>query len=250
MTEIEKIAYARMYITKLANGVNPLTDQAVPDTDLINNIRISRCLFYVSDLLRQLEEQGGIPKKKGKAKKIPFQLNYEDRSKFDFSEKPIPISEITRRINDLIDTEKMTKLSYKHISDWLVELGALVATTGVNEKPFREPTPMGKEMGILCEQREGQNGKYMAVIYNRAAQQFILDNLDTVVEISQRPAEQAVVVEMQGQPWTSTHDEVLTDLFHKQIPVKEIAITLKRTETGVRSRLKKLGLIERRSDAE
>ena len=33
-------------------------------------------------------------------------------------------------------------------------------------------------------------------------------------------------------------------------PVKEIAVTLKRTETGIRSRLKKLGLIERRSDAQ
>lgn len=50
MTEVEKIAYTRMYIEKLANGINPLTDQAVPDTDLINNVRISRCLFYVSDL--------------------------------------------------------------------------------------------------------------------------------------------------------------------------------------------------------
>ena len=58
MTEVEKIAYTRMYIEKLANGINPLTDQAVPDTDLINNVRISRCLFYVSDLLRQLEDQG------------------------------------------------------------------------------------------------------------------------------------------------------------------------------------------------
>ena len=53
---------------------------------------------------------------------------------------------------------------------------------------------------------------------------------------------------MQGQPWTTTHDEILTDLFRKQVPVKEIAVTLKRTEIGIRSRLKKLGLIERRSD--
>ena len=30
MTEVEKIAYTRMYI-EVANGINPLTDQAVPD---------------------------------------------------------------------------------------------------------------------------------------------------------------------------------------------------------------------------
>ena len=56
MTELEKIAYAKTYIEKLANGINPLTDQPVPDADSINNVRISRCLFYVSDLLRQIVE--------------------------------------------------------------------------------------------------------------------------------------------------------------------------------------------------
>ena len=66
MTEVEKIEYAKLYIEKLANGINPLTGQAVPDTDLINNVRISRCLFYVSDILRQVVERGGVSKKKGK----------------------------------------------------------------------------------------------------------------------------------------------------------------------------------------
>ena len=40
MTEVEKIAYARMYIEKLANGINPLTDKAVPDTDLIRLLHV------------------------------------------------------------------------------------------------------------------------------------------------------------------------------------------------------------------
>ena len=60
MTELEKIAYAKTYIEKLANGINPLTNQAVPDDDLINNVRISRCLFYVSDILRRIVENEGI----------------------------------------------------------------------------------------------------------------------------------------------------------------------------------------------
>ena len=42
MTELEKIAYAKTYIEKLANGVNPVTGQVVPDGDVINNVKISR----------------------------------------------------------------------------------------------------------------------------------------------------------------------------------------------------------------
>ena len=35
MTEADKIAHARVYMEKLANGINPLTNQVVPDADLI-----------------------------------------------------------------------------------------------------------------------------------------------------------------------------------------------------------------------
>lgn len=45
MTELEKIAYAKMFIDKLANGINPLDDQEIQDTDIVNNIRVSRCFF-------------------------------------------------------------------------------------------------------------------------------------------------------------------------------------------------------------
>ena len=60
MTELEKIERARMYMDKLANGINPIDDTMVPDEDIINNVRLSRCFFYVSDILRQVIENGGI----------------------------------------------------------------------------------------------------------------------------------------------------------------------------------------------
>ena len=53
MTELEKIQRAKMYIDKMANGINPITDEQTVDDDTLNNVRVSRCLFYVSDILRQ-----------------------------------------------------------------------------------------------------------------------------------------------------------------------------------------------------
>ena len=43
MVEKERILRAKMYVDKLANGINPLTDQPLPDEDPINNVKISRC---------------------------------------------------------------------------------------------------------------------------------------------------------------------------------------------------------------
>lgn len=248
MTELEKIEHAKSYIEKLANGINPLTNQLVPDSDLINNVRISRCLFFVSDILRQVVANGGTTLPQKKTKKQPFYLSYEDRAKFNYSDTPIAISEITKRINNLVNAESMSKLSYKHISEWLVTLGALTVTTYEEGKPTRRPTSKGAELGISIEHRQGQGREYTVVLYNKAAQQFILDNLEAIISTI-RPAQEATGdTALQGKPWEPTHDEVLKDLFYKQVSVSEIAITLKRTETGVRARLKKLGLIEQRSD--
>ena len=54
MTELEKIEYTKMFIDKLANGINPLDDTPIPENDIANNVRLSRCFFYVSDILRQI----------------------------------------------------------------------------------------------------------------------------------------------------------------------------------------------------
>lgn len=86
MTELEKIEYAKSFIDKLANGINPLDDSLVPDGDIVNNVRLSRCFFYVSDILRQVIENGSISVEKVvKQKKKPFSLNQEIREQLRIS---------------------------------------------------------------------------------------------------------------------------------------------------------------------
>ncbi len=66
MTEIETMQRAKMYVDKLANGINPITDQPVSEADCVNHVKVSRCLFYVSDILRRVIENGGNKKGKGR----------------------------------------------------------------------------------------------------------------------------------------------------------------------------------------
>ena len=95
MTDLEKIEYAKSFIDKLANGINPLDDSPIPDNDIANNVRLSRCFFYVSDILRQVIENGGITSPKKKTKNA-FNITQEQLSRFSYSETPISISEITK----------------------------------------------------------------------------------------------------------------------------------------------------------
>lgn len=256
MTELEKMQRAKMYLDKLANGIDPLTERNVPEADLVNNVRISRCLFYVSDVLRQVIENGGVIGKGSKGKKTSkqaFAITAQELREFSFSEKPIPVSEITRRINDLINPDAMVKLKHTSITTFLLEAGILTLMETSNGRTVKTPTAQGESVGISVEEREGPNGRYWTVVYNLDAQHFILDNIDGIISHNSTKTGQKVErekpAEKQGEPWTANYDEALTDLFKKNVPIPEIAVTLKRSEGGIRARLVRLGLIEKRSDA-
>ena len=64
MTELEKIEYTKGFVDKLAEGINPIDGTPIAEGDLLNNVRISRCMYYVSDILRRVIENGGIEGKK------------------------------------------------------------------------------------------------------------------------------------------------------------------------------------------
>lgn len=243
MTELEKIEYAKSFIDKLANGVNPLDDSPVPDSDIVNNVRLSRCFFYVSDILRQVIENGGInaPKVK-KPKKPPFSLSDEQRSNIRISHRPIGVSEIVDHLNSLVNLEETGKLSATTITAWLVSIGLLEVVERTDGKKSKTPTAAGIDMGIITEERAGQYGSYTAVLYPPAVQQFIYDNIDAVIDHKSEQSDP--LAEYHGRPWSEEHDSSLTEMFQNGKAISEMAFELKRNNNGIRSRLKKLGLIE------
>ena len=60
MTELETMIRAESYIRKMADGINPITNEPAADDDMVNNVRITRCLYYVSDILRQVIDNDGV----------------------------------------------------------------------------------------------------------------------------------------------------------------------------------------------
>ena len=235
MTELETLQRAKMYMEKLANGVNPIDDSVIPDEDVVNNVRLSRCFFYVADVLRQVIDKGGLTPQK-KQKKEPFSLTLEQRNAFEYSLAPIPVTELAKRINALSGNKGMLSLSYKAIRDWLEGSGMLIETLDGNGKIAKWPTAQGESMGITLEPRTGKNGAYFVVVYNSAAQRFVMDNLDAIIELENTARANNY------QRWSSEHDRCLLELHQKGVSIKEIAITLKRDSGAVRARLKKLGI--------
>jgi len=237
MTELETMERARLYMEKLANGINPLDGSMIPDGEVVNNVRLSRCFFYVENVLRQVIENGGTAQAPKKPKKLAFDLPLGMRDAFDFSQTPISVSEITKRINDLITDENMKKLTTTMLTDWMKEIGLLQVELGADGKNRTMPTDSGRNMGITTEERMGQYGLYTVVVYSLGAQRFILDNLDAVIQ------KENAKTENEDKPWFQEDDEYLRSALAQDIPTKEIALNLHRTTGSVRNRMKKLGIV-------
>ena len=174
---------AKAYIDQLANGINPIDGTCVADSDVINNVRISRCLFYVSDILKRVIDNGGSIGKK-KVAKGPFFLPSEAAKGFRFSKAPITVSEIVKHINSLADSERCCQLKLTSVTTWLIEIGALEVITTADGKNTKLPTAQGTELGILTEKRMGQRGEYTVVVYNIEAQRFIIDNIEAIIAVN------------------------------------------------------------------
>lgn len=192
MTELKKIEYAKSFIDKLANGINPLDNTPIPEGDIVNNVRLSRCFFYVSDLLRQMIESTGTKKEKvPRAKKAPFSLTEKQKASLQASDTPLSASGIAHYLNSLIDLKTVRKLTAIKLNLWLEGMGFLKAVTNFSGKLRRIPTIEGESIGIYTEERTGQNGTYVAVLFDRQAQQFIYDNIDSLIEAIHREVDTA-----------------------------------------------------------
>lgn len=306
MTNLEKIAYAKTFIDKLAMGIDPTDDTAIPDGDVLTKPRLSKCFNFVSDVLSKIidnpnlvseiykspewvvtpqvissiecsytrvslgtfakridaalastrkftaneinnwlaykgfiernvvlrcknpTEEGlriglkldAVTKDNGKIKHylrcdisaqkfirdnleeiiifaaqnnstdnsskdisgIPFFLTNEELSNFQFSSRPLLISEIAEKLNNLKRNDGMRKIKATDITEWLLKVGALKRIC-INEQTFKLPGEEGAILGISVEHRTGKQGQYTVALYNMDAQKFIIDNINSVFEL-------------------------------------------------------------------
>lgn len=177
MADIEKLRKVKQCIDSLAEGLDPFTGQPLPEEVIVNDVRVSRSLFLASAFLQE-QMQGKTEKKNGK--KQAFRLSLEERDRVEFSFRPISASELARRMNNAAGAQDCKKITYRQITDWLVEVGMLKLVENVAGTQ-RRPTESGKKMGISVESRIGQSGPYQVVLYSAEAQRFIVDNVDAIM---------------------------------------------------------------------
>lgn len=175
MVDVEKLNSAKTWIEKLANGINPLNDELVKDDDLINNVHISRCLFYVSELLDEIKVRTSVIRRGRKA----FFLSAKDAVNIPIS-KPNGIANFVRIVNGYIP-EGMKPLSVAQVIKWLRNEGLMQEILKEDGRKTNIPTEKGNRLGITTEVQRNLEGKEcQRVVYNIDAQRLILENIESI----------------------------------------------------------------------
>ncbi len=172
MVDPQKTKVAIEWIKKLANGINPIDGSILSDKDVVNNVHISRCLFYVAELL---EDAGKRKTSSAKQYDQEFSLTQEELSKIYISERTT-ISVFVREINRVIPDDRKP-LSVSTVTNWLVRSGYMDEVFNEEGRKTRIPSDLGKSIGLSSELRSGPNGEYTSVTYDAKAQGFILEKL-------------------------------------------------------------------------
>ena len=258
MNELDILVRAEKYIADLANGIDPLTGAELGDEQIVNNVRISRCLFYVSGVLRKVIDNGGevtaAPKVKPKrAELADFALTDEQAAALVPEKYDISLSKVAAVINRDIDENVMNKMKTTVISRWLMDKGLLteIVSGGRNRKI---PTPAGESIGMTEKQLTTASGvPYKGITYSPDAQQFIFDNIDSIAalaaaENAAKASEKAEKEEQKarstanaGKPWTKEDDDRLAGMYRDGAGIKELCAELGRTRGSIDARLAKLG---------
>ena len=179
MTELETMQRAKMYLDKLAQGIDPISNQEVPDDSVLNNVRLARCFFYVSGVLERVIDNGGVIG--AKHEKTTFVIKPEQLSKVQISDEPIRVTQLVDALYTAVDDPNMKKMNATVITNWLLEQGFLAKVIGPDGKSRRVPTQSGYSIGLRTEVRQGQSGEYQAVFYTAPAQRFVLDHLLSIL---------------------------------------------------------------------
>ena len=186
MNELDVMKRAQSYMESLANGIDPLTGNDLPETDIVNNVRISRCLFYVSGVLKKVIDNGGeVQREKLKrADKADFSLTDEQAEALKPIDDDVSLSKTVGIINAQINTDTMKKLQRKAVVGWLKEKGLLKEII-INGRTHHNPSSEGELIGIkLIDYRTPEGNMVKMCVYSPDAQQFIFDNIDVITEFA------------------------------------------------------------------
>ena len=180
MNEIDKLKRAKLYMDKLANGVDPNSGMRVHEDDIVRDSRVIACFEYISRVLgweiEAFENRTETPEKLRRRRVF---ISDDQLAQLQLNNGECKVSDIANEINRIIAGNETKKFQAAWINDWLESIGMLCR----NAEGRRVATSEGEDIGISSKLKTRANGEeYYLNLYSVQAQSFIFDNLRAIID--------------------------------------------------------------------
>lgn len=179
--EQSKLDVAIKYVERIANGCNPVNNVPLENDDILNNPNIIRCMYFIKDVLEEVQRNGGmIGGKVGKEPALPFPI--EILNSFMYAEDK-SITQVLNQIYEPIADMNVKKVSVTKVTAALKDEGYLLDELNPETGKTRKvPSTKGKELGIYLVEREYNGRMYQSVTYNKNAQEYVVELIRKLAE--------------------------------------------------------------------
>lgn len=184
VNDCEKLDKAKMVLQKIAKGIDPLTGELIKEESFLNDPRIIRCFYYVTEILDNVRNG---TYNRGPNKCAHFIITPEQKSKVEFPESKIGVNEFSRCINMCLDINISKKLSGMELNKRLKKLGVLSESETSDGKTRTVTNETSAGYGFEMEKKMFNGNEYEMVVINDKGKKYLLDNIETIMEIGDIP---------------------------------------------------------------
>ena len=176
----KKLQEARRCIGRLADGLDPITNQPFQDP-ILEMPYVIRCLAFVSNVLEAVNENGGIVGSQSSLEKDDSEA--DEMEGFPFK-RDASVSEVVTlaRAHFKAKGIQVRGLTAKNVNLWLETHGYLKKAMPV--EGFRTswmPTPKGEAAGIYPVLKAYDNRQFATPMYSEEAQRFLFGQMKAML---------------------------------------------------------------------
>ena len=179
MKDINNLQQAKECLEKLAAGIDPLTDEAIGENNVLCNKNVISCLSLAAEALEsQIQELDGRAARDKKQGRKAFFITESQFRKLSLNNGECKVSDIAKEINRVTEENGTNTMQAVWINNWLESVGLLFRNNDGN----RVATDDGNEIGIktVVEHTANVPDNYTNY-YSLHAQTYIYDHLRDIL---------------------------------------------------------------------
>ena len=178
MSKLDNLKKAKQIIQNITRGQHPYTGEAIKSNEVCADERVIQWFNFIEEQLGVMIERSELSREKYMERTlyVDFSITREQLNNFVYSEKPITITEVAHRLNEISKNESINELQPVNLNAWLIADGLLIEEDTQYGK-MKVPTEMGKQLGIYSQERSFDSKSYISVTYSIDAQRYIVNHI-------------------------------------------------------------------------